>query len=378
MLLTVNKVNGVLSGVIGDAKYAVPFSEEIYKKLLSQEKWFDKSESVEQAKECIGRAKAILEDAAQKKALVDFADSLKYDANAGKYYLYSNGVTSTIPLPKVLADKINEAVEKELPTSPLIKAWAWFLKNPKFSSAKAALFAKYITTTYTDSEVKAQLIEQGYSVEKATEMATYQDVAITKNGLLSTYKYVAIKYKMYDKEGEQIDRYTVEYDTEVAAATVQLPTEAEDYYLIPPMMGEGGDAFFSGETLGHKVTVGQSHSLPEWSMVNCTDGRACLPGLHLGGRKYIEGYDGRTSLLLNCFVNPMFIGAFTDTGDGAIRVKEYFVHSAQFAPNKAMYHESGYLDRSNAEWSKMRDEAIASSNAIIAKENGKQAELLAL
>jgi hypothetical protein len=378
MLLTVSKVNGVLSGVIGDAKYAVPYTDEIFKSLTDLENQFDNAQSVSNAKAIIANAQTILEGASIKKALADFGDSLKYDEAAQKYYLYSNGITSSIPLPKVLAEKINEAVEKQLPTLPLIKAWTWFLKNPKFSSKKANMFAKYITTTYVDSEVRAKLIEQGYSYEKAHEMATYQDVAITKNGLLSTYKYAQIKYKMYNQEGEQVDRYSVVYDTESGKATVELPAEAEDYYLIPPVMGESHDAFFAGETLGHRIVVGQSHVLPEWSMVDCTDGVACRPGLHLGGRTYIQGYGGRGSLLLNCFVNPMFIGAFTDTGDGAIRVKEYFVHSAQFAPNKSMYHESGYLDRSNAEWAKMRDEAIASSNAIIAKETGKQTELYAL
>jgi hypothetical protein len=224
------------------------------------------------------------------------------------------------------------------------------------------------------------LVEEGYSDEKATELATFNDVSITKNGLLSTYKYARIKYKKFDKtSGDDVDRYDVTYDEETGEAKVNLPTEAEDYYLIPPVMGESHDAFSCGADLGHKIQVGNIHALPTWDQVNCRDEHSCVPGLHLGGLRYIQGYGGSGNLLLNCFVNPMHIGAFTNaTGDSAIRVKEYFVHSAQFAPNRGLYHESAYLDHTNAQWEEMRSEAIAESEAKIKSIKGAQDEINAL
>lgn len=379
MLLTVNKLNDVLSGIIGNNKYSIGYNDAIYNSLTDLEGRFDVATTLEDAKSIIKEAEDVITNGVQEDVLKAYGEFLKFDEKAQKFYLYSNGVTSSVPLPKALADKMVEAMDKQMPTLPFIKAWMWFLKNPKFNPRKANLFAKYITTTYVDKKQLKELIEQGYSVEKATELATYNDLSITKNGLLSTYKYAAIRYKRFNAQtGESEDRYNVTYDEATGEATVNLPENAEDYSLIPPMMGDRGDAFYADNDLGHSIAVGKVHFLDSWDKVNCTDGQACLPGLHLGGQRYIEGYGGNGNLLLNCFVNPMNIGAFTDTGDGAIRVKEYFVHSAQFAPNKSFYNESAYLERSNEQWKEIFAEAVKSSEERIQKIKAGVSELAAL
>lgn len=98
----------------------------------------------------------------------------------------------------------------------------------------------------------------------------------------------------------------------------------------------------------------------------------------MGGLNYIKGYGGKTSLLLNCYVNPMHIGAIPfGASDGAIRCLEYFVHSANFAPNKAMYHESDYAKQTEAQWADIREQAIKNSEAKIDKIKAKQEELKA-
>jgi hypothetical protein len=378
MLLTVNKVNEVLSGVLGNLKYSIPFNSDVYVALLRLEELFDVVDTPANAKILIEQATELVKGAEIKKAMEAFGDSLMFDSAKQKYYLISNNVVSSIPLPKVLADKIVEATEKGLSAQPLIKAWTWFLKNPKFNMTKAKHFAEYITNTYVDDQVRKDLIEAGYTYEIATQMATYNDVAITKNGLLSTYKYAQIKYKVYNEQGELIDRYASTFDPESGQGTVQLPENAEDYYLIPPIMGEGGDAFFAGETLGHRIVVGQAHVLDSWDKVDTTDGAFARKGLHLGGQAYIKGYGGHSRLLLNCFVNPMNIARFDHSGNGAVVVKEYFVHSAEFAPNKAMYHESSYLERSKEQWTEMRAEGIKNSEEAIKALKAKQDELNAL
>lgn len=381
MLLTVNRLNDVLSGVVGNDKYSIPFNQDTYKSLLDLEDLFASAKTMDQAKATIESALQIIDSVGAKAQLESIGEFLKLDKTNNKFYLHNpeKNVTSSVPMPDKLASKITECIEKDITFLPFIKCWMWFLKNPVFSLKKADYFAKYITTLFVDREMSAKLIEEGYSKEKADELATFSDVSITKNGLLSTYKYVRIKYtKVNTESGETENRYAVTFDPETGEPTIHLPKEAEDYYLIPPIMGEGGDAFFSGDDLGHRVTIGKTHTLPDWDMVNCSDGRAGLPGLHLGGLTYIKGYAGNDRLLLNCFVNPMHIGAFTDTGDGAIRVKEYFVHSAQFAPNRGLYHESGYLAQSDAQWMEMRTQAIEESEARIAAEKAKQAEVDAL
>ncbi len=379
MLLTVNKTNEVITGVIGSEKYSIPYEADIFIELQELEDDFSEAEDMDAAKEIIEYAVELIKSGKTAAVTAAYGEYLQQDLKTNKFYLKSKGKVSSVPLPKILVDKIIEATDKGYSYLPFIKAWMWFLKNPRFTERKADYFAKYITTLFVDQEEVKKNLEAGFTQEKAVEMATYNDVAITKNGLLSTYKYVSIKYNKFDTEtGDQVNRYAVSYDEETGRETIQLPENAEDYTLIPPMMGEGGDAFYAGSDLGHHVKVGAIHTLPEWSMVNCTDGIACVPGLHLGGRRYIQGYGGRTNLLLNCFVNPMHIGAFTDSGDGAIRVKEYFVHSAEFAPNKSFYNESTYLEHTQAQWADMLAEAVAVSEQKIKDIQNLQEELRAL
>lgn len=368
MLLTVNKLNKeTITGIVGNEKYTIPYNEDTYKALLDLEEAFSNATSLEEASAIIVSATA-LTVVTTETVIASKCPSLKYDTKIGKFYLTQNGQVSTIPLPQVLATRIIESVEKELPFEPLVKAWIWFLRNPQFTLAKASLFAQYLVTTVVDDKESTDLqTEKGYSKEKADELATYNDVSITKNGLLVTYKYAQIKYKQYGEDGKQIDRYHITYDPESGEATVHLPENAEDFYLIPPIYGEGGDSFYANDTLGHRIKVGAVHRLPDWSYVNTNDNQSCVKGLHLGGLRYIKGYGGHDRLLLNCFVNPMHIGAFDHSGHGAIRVLEYFVHSAQFAPNKQLYSESNYLAQTEAQWADMRGEAIKKSEEAIAK-----------
>lgn len=379
MLLTVNKVNETLSGVIGGKNYSISYSEAVHTKLTDLEDKFDKAETLEEAKGLIEEAQSVIENGVEADVLKAYGEYLKHDPKNDRFYLHSNGKTSSIPLPKVLVDKLIEAMDKDLSTLPFIKAWMWFLKNPLFSPSKAKYFAKYITTTFLDQELYTAKIEEGYSHEKATELATYNDVAITKNGLIATYKYARVKYTKFDpKTGEVVNRYEEVFDEETGEKTIKMPDHAEDYELIPPIMGEDGDAFGCDGIKGHRIRIGAIHALDSFDQINTRDGSFGGGGLHVGGRKYIQGYGGHERLLLSAFVNPMHIGGFTDGGDGAMRVKEYFVHSAEFAPMKSFYNESGYLAHSNAQWKEMLAEAITASEEKIANIKNAVSELEAL
>jgi len=77
--------------------------------------------------------------------------------------------------------------------------------------------------------------------------------------------------------------------------------------------------------------------------------------LHFGGLKYISGYSGE---IHNIFVDPMHIGAIPDDETGAVRCLQYFVHSSLAGVNGSIYHSSTYAAMTDAEWDKMREEAI--------------------
>lgn len=371
MKLTVNKIQNVISGIIGSEKYSVPFSQETFNTLQKLEASLDDATSLEEVNTILKDAKEFTSRDFKSK-IEEAAPNIMYDKEKNSYYLRQNNVVSKYRIPKVLADKITKAYEESLPIEPMVRAWVHFLRNPNFNPTKAEFFATYLTTTVGDQKDYAKFIGLGYSSEVAEQMSTYNDISLTKNGLLSTYKYVRVKDWKFDEHGAQIDRWMKVYDPETGAysipdAPIAGTTPLEEWPLLPPVMGESGDpCIVSGfERPTHFVKVGAIHSLPDWSYVDCDDRRSCVKGLHVGGLQYIEGYGGKTSLLLNTFVNPMNIGAFDHSGSGAIRALEYFVHSANFAPNKNFYNESNYLSHTEAAWAEMRKQAIeVSENKI--------------
>lgn len=376
MKLVLNKIGDRLSGMIGEAKYNVPFTADLYAALQKAEEAFENAATLEEAQAVISEALPLVRVTVQE-IVTTKCIYLVFNEKTNRYYLTNKGVVSKHPVPTKLVDWINESVEKEIDFMPVVKAWTRFLRNPNFSTSKAERFAKYLTSTVVDEKERERLMkEEGVTYEVATKMATFRDVSLTRNGLISTYKYAQIKYHKFDgATGDVIDRYEKVYDEESGQVTVTLPEFAEDYYLIPPIMGEGGDpvAIDNGE-LKHRIQVGSIHTL-KWDQVSSSDDQMSR-GLWIGGLSYIKAYASNDRLLLNCFVDPANIGSFYGNGNfDAMKVKEYFVHSAVFAPNKNLYRESDYEAHTQKEWDKMRNEAITLANKKIAEINASIAEL---
>lgn len=270
-----------------------------------------------------------------------------------------------------------ESVEKDIDPTPIVKAWVRFLRNRNFTNYKAAKFADYITSLIVDmEEVNRLMEEEGYSKDSAVERATYNDVAITQEGLLVTKKYArlltegweidqetnkAVKKSLYKKEDDKINMQT----GVITKGKDILPEFTEELFFEPPLMGTGGDAFLSGDDEGHMIAVGKKHTLKEWSMVNTNDDTSCVKGLHVGGWNYVSCYKSLNCQLLECFVDPMEIGAICDVregSDGAIRVREYFVFGAVEGRTKGIYHSSKYAAMKDAEWDEFKKEAVENAN----------------
>jgi hypothetical protein len=368
MKLVLNKIGDRLSGMIGEQKYNVPFSAELYASLKDAEVAFEEATTLEDAQAVVEATLPLVQVKVQE-IVTTKCIYLVYNNATNKYYLKNKDVVSSHPMPKALVDWIIESVEKEIDFMPVVKAWTRFLRNPNFSSSNAERFAKYLTTTVVDFKEKERLIaEEGVTSEIAEQRATFRDVSLTRNGLISTYKYGQIKYHKFDEaNGDEIDRYEKTYDAETGHVTVKLPEFAEDYYLIPPVMGEGYDAVtIDGGEKAHRIKVGSIHTLA-WNQVD-THNDQMSKGLWIGGLSYIKTYDAPDRLLMNCFVDPANIGSFYRGGGlDALKVKEYFVHSAVFAPNKNLYRESDYDAHTQKEWNKLRDEAIELANKKVAE-----------
>jgi hypothetical protein len=90
---------------------------------------------------------------------------------------------------------------------------------------------------------------------------------------------------------------------------------------------------------------------------------------------YINCYSGE---IHNIFVDPMHIGAVPDDDTGAIRCKQYFVHSSLVGVNGSIYHSSSYAAMTDAEWDDMRIEAVEARAIVKAQCDREVAEINSL
>jgi len=205
---------------------------------------------------------------------------------------------------------------------------------------------------------------------------------ITQEGLLNGYKVSSeILHKFNSETGEQEDRYKRTFNIDTGEIDGEgLPEHVEDRLFEPAMMGSSGDAFYCEgangyANPGHFIKVGCTHRLEDWSQVNVNDTISCVKGLHIGGLKYINCYSGE---IHNIFVDPMHIGAVPDDTDGAIRCKQYFVHSSLVGVNGSIYHSSSYAAMTDAEWDDMRAKAVQERAEKKVQQDREIAEINAL
>ena len=369
-MITINVIEGRISGSYGDTPFSVNYDEVTYNKMVTLQ---SKAEEVTTMDEY----NALMEEFA-KLTVQDYKTTIETDCPwihvneaTGQFFLTYGGVVSSIPMPQALVDRILASMDKEAEYLPLIKMWIRFLRNPilrkKMDNGNGENFAdrffNFVNLEYAHPKLKKELMEDhGLSEEVAERRATMYQMKITKEGLLNGYKVSEEVLTKYDTEtGEEVDRYKRTFDPDTGEISGDgFPEHVEDRLFQPAIMGNSGDAFYcegpNGYAKpGHFIKVGCTHRLPDWSYVNTNDERSCVKGLHFGGLKYIAWYSGE---IHNIFVDPMHIGAVPDDHDGAIRCLQYFVHSSLVGVNGSIYHSSTYAAKTDEEWEEMRKEAV--------------------
>lgn len=388
MVFNLNKSNENIFGTVSTKNFSVPYNDGLWKELNELSASFEEADSREMALTIIETTLKLVSTENKEVQYSDvkgYENCLVFNNKTNAYHLKSNQVIFQVPFPENLCKRIADSIEKGVDCLPVIKAFTRFLRNPFFSPSKAINFGRFLNATFVDQELLAEIMDkEGLSREAALPRATFPDVAITKEGLISCYKYAQIKNTKFDPEtGEVVDRYATVYDEETGESTLVLPEFAEDIYFLPPVQGENGDAFTcGGAELGHKIKVGEIHRLPEWSMVNTDDNRTCVKGLHVGGRAYVDSYGGFDRVLMNCFIDPAMVGAFASCDDGTrggvIRCKEYFVNNCITKPTKGLYHSSKYATKTDADWAITRAQSIEALNSRRKQLDTAEAELNAL
>lgn len=366
-MILVNRVGDSITGSYNGKPFGVAFDEGKYAAMKGLESKANQIESMEELQVVLDEFEPLTKES--YKELVETAcHFILVNKATNKFYLKTAHVTSSKALPKAFVDRILTSVDKKIDVLPLVKCWVRFLKNPNYTDAKAKRFANYINKTYTNQERVAELLKDGLSHEVANERATTTQVAITHEGLLVCYKVSnEIDYKwQLDADGNSVKkpRYSPSIDDITGVITYDVPKHVEERIFTPAVMGDRGDEFYCGENLGHIIKVGQLHYLPKWEQVDCNDNQSCCPGLHCGGLDYIRGYQHAGTLTHNIFVDPMHIGAITDDGSGAMRVKQYFVHSSFAGVNRSIYHSSKYAELTDSEFLQMLDEAIKATGVM--------------
>lgn len=292
-MLTINVIHRgdekILNGSLSGEKFNLPFDEKLYADLKLQQDVYNGYEDASLIPAWEEGVKALLLE--KKQDIIETAcPDLQKDPRTGFYYVKVNGETSKTPVPEDLIAVMLESAEKEISPEPIVKAWIRFLRNPNFTPTKAQLFAKYITAEIVDFEEVARLIEEeGFTEESAINRATYNDVAITQEGLIVAKKYAELITEGWemDVEKNQPKRIPLYGKTPLAVNKISgevsggedvLPEFAEELYFQPPVQGTGGDEFFCGDEAGHVIQVGKLIQLEDWKMVNCNDDQHCVKG----------------------------------------------------------------------------------------------------
>ena len=369
-MITLNVIDNKICGSYGETPFAVEYSESLYKQMMVLAEQAETVKTMEEL-DTILKSFADLTIVDYTATVESQCEYIHVNENTGEFFLKNNGVVSSIPMPQALVDRIFESMDKDIDFMPLIKMWTRWLRNPilakkmkkNWGKEFCERFFNFVNMKYVHPQLKEQFMEEnGLSEEVAEKRATMYQMKITKEGLLNGYKVSKeILHKYNTETGEEEPRYTRTFNPDTGQIESNgLPENVEDRLFEPSVMGNGGDAFYCEGTNGydtpqHFIKVGCNHRLESWDQVNTNDRRSCVKGLHIGGLKYISWYTGE---IHNIFVDPMHIGAVPDDEDGAIRCKQYFVHSSLAGVNGSIYHSSTYAAKTDEEWAEMRKEAV--------------------
>lgn len=389
-MITYNIINNNIVGSINGEDFAVKYTKEKYDALMKGAADLNKAQTFEQAKDLGDKLLESIQGDV-KSQIEEVSDFLSYDPNTKEYHLKQDGNVSPIPLPTNLVDKLKYAIDKELPVDPLIKFYSRILRNPRVYNVPSLKDAQdflhevfdYIFQTFVSPTLFKKFVEEdGLSEEVAREMATVPQTPITMEGLLLTKKVVNIKYDRQryryelNDEGEPTlklrDGVEKTIDEDSGEVTIEDPKVAEDWVFEPAMMGSRGDAFFSGEgedaVEGHEIRIGQRVWHDSWSKVDCDPRNSCRKGHHVGNQTYIDGWENSENATLNVALDPADIGCapYAQSGPdaGVLRTKGYMPleFKDRTVDNRNMYHTSDYAAKKDAEWAKIRSEAIEELN----------------
>lgn len=322
----------------------------------------------------------------EKDNPVKTTDSKYLMSKGGTYYLHWDGYMTDIAVPKAFYNFIRAYNDSD----NIGKHLMWLFRNPMFVNpekfgidieTKLHNYAKYVTDIWIDFDKHAQLIQAGMTEEFANEQSVQTQLSIDKDGLLNTFKVVTPNNVngdyIYSEEDDRVifklrdgvtETKVVNPKTGELTVTYEDKRYAEQLDFLPAIQGESGDAFFSGEQLGHTVRVGKVHYLPEEDMVDCNDSHSCVKGLHLGNKDYIKMLERGNNVTARCLLNPMDYRAVSQ-GEHVMRVIRYLTKDMMPRKyiNKYFTTTDEYIRQSEESWNALLRDTVAAYNDEIKK-----------
>jgi len=213
-MIIVNKTEKSVAGAINGKPFSIPYNDKIYKELKKVEEAFNKAEKGAEASLAVKEAiKLTTLNFGELVALKN--EYLMFNVIRNEYYLVlnkgkKNEYIDDRAIPSELSTMINDSFESDFDYMPLIKSWIRFLQRDKeYIEEDAKLFSEYLSAIYIDTDRVKELVEtEGLTTEAAQELAEFNDIAVTQEGLLATYKVVdEVKTKwviVLDDEGNPI------------------------------------------------------------------------------------------------------------------------------------------------------------------------------
>jgi hypothetical protein len=372
-MITINVVGDKITGVCNGTVYSVTYTKEKYDEMKTLHDTFQNVDTMQEAKELMKKFDVLTVETLKDKVETK-SEHISYNEKTGKFYLKQGDKVSSVPMPERLANDILDAAEKNLPIEPILKFWTRLLRNPNIKNRPDAerwteAVVEYVTRTFVSPVLKNKYLEDGYSEEVATKLATVRQTPFTMEGLVCTKKVVTPLYDrtiykyILDEDGnsKKVLKDTVSSEVNEVTGDVSRKVQySEDWVFQPYIMGTSGDAFNCGkEGLGHIIKVGKEMYLDNWTQVNCDFTSSGVKGIHTGNQDYINGYEREDNVTLNCFVDPSEIGAVA-CYDQVLRVKALFPHSIKDREdeNKNLYHSSTYAGMKDEVWDTIRTEVV--------------------
>ena len=282
MIIVNTDLKSYISGCYGGKNFSIPFTKEKYEVI----KGLEEHSKTAKTHDILKGIYLTMEEEVKvdyNSLMIASVEGLMYRKDTKTYHLVMGEGFSDLYLPEVLVNKVVDNYSRGIENTPIVNMFRRFIYNPKPTQERLDMLANYVTQTWFDAEEADRLMEeQGLSEEVAKVYATYNNIQITTEGYLRTYKVVDIIYNEEIRESSKSLPMRYEKGRFIKGAKAEEAKKFLEDIDFTPAIYKNGDKFFSNGVLGYKYKIGELAALPDWSYTSLVDESYHDKGLHTG------------------------------------------------------------------------------------------------